>query len=107
MANILERLVHHAPFGQWHTQTFIVVLGGVGPQVRTDSRGRQPVIPQVNLHPRPAAPKTTTSPFCHPKPPDLDPTETAFSQLKTSIRKAGARTYQSRWKQLDAVCVLS
>lgn len=44
--------------------------------------------------------------FLPPYSPDPNPIETAFSKLKTLIRKAAARPCQALWKQVGAVCDL-
>lgn len=44
--------------------------------------------------------------FLPPYSPDLNPIETAFSKLKTLIRKSAARTYHALWKLVGTVCDL-
>jgi hypothetical protein len=41
-----------------------------------------------------------------PYSPDLNPIEMAFSNLKTLIRTAAARTYEALWRLVGAVCDL-
>jgi transposase len=42
--------------------------------------------------------------FLPPYAPDPNPIETAFSKLKTLIRKAAARPYEALQRQVGAVC---
>ncbi|QBY01519.1 hypothetical protein E2K80_12950 [Rhodophyticola sp. CCM32] len=44
--------------------------------------------------------------FLPPYSPDLNPIEMAFSKLKTLIRKAAARTYDTLWNAVGHVCDL-
>ncbi len=44
--------------------------------------------------------------FLPPYSPDLNPIEMAFAKLKALIRKAAARSYDTLWKAVGAVCNL-
>ena len=127
------RLIDHAPFGHWHTQTFIAGLGSdglVAPWVLDGPMNRDSfeayVLHELAPALRPGQIVVADNLSCHksvralellraqgndliflpPYSPDLNPIEMAFSKLKTLIRKAAARTYQALWKQVGAVCDL-
>ena len=81
------RLVDHAPFGHWKTQTFLA----------------------AHRSPRAAAILKDIGAwflFLPPYSPDLNPIEMAFAKLKALIRKAAARTYDQLWKAVGQVCDL-
>ncbi|NJM81111.1 MAG: IS630 family transposase [Tabrizicola sp.] len=128
-----QRLIDHAPFGHWNTQTFIAGLGHDGliaPWVLDGAMnsvsfetyvekelapalkpGQVVVADNLSSHKSPRvvellAAKGCTITFLPPYSPDLNPIEMAFSKLKTLIRKAAARTYQALWKQVGRVCDL-
>ena len=132
-APVGQRLIDHAPFGHWHTQTFIAGLGcdGLlapwvldGPMNRDSFEayvahelapalrpGQIVVADNLSSHKSARAIALLQAQgndliFLPPYSPDLNPIEMAFSKLKTLIRKAAARTYQALWKQVGAVCDL-
>lgn len=121
-APVGARLVDHAPFGHWHTQTFIAGLGcdGLiahwvldGPMNRDCFKtyvtrqltpalrpGQIVVADNLSSHKSSRAMELLRTKGCEliflpPYSPDLNPIEMAFSKLKTLIRKAAARTYQA------------
>jgi transposase len=127
------RLIDHAPFGHWHTQTFIAglahdgliapwVLDGAMNRVSFDTYVKSQLAPalrpgQIVVADNLSSHKSSQSLdllraqgndliFLPPYSPDLNPIEMAFSKLKTLIRKAAARTYQALWRQVGAVCDL-
>ena len=128
-----ERLIDHAPFGHWHTQTFIAGLGCDGliapwvldGAINRDSfetyvarelapalrPGQIVVADNLSSHKSAQALALLRAQgndliFLPPYSPDLNPIEMAFSKLKTLIRKAAVRTYHDLWKQVGAVCDL-
>jgi transposase len=132
-APVGERLVDHAPFGHWHTQTFIAGLrhdGLVAPWVITGAINRKRfdiyvetqlaptlkpgdvvILDNLSSHKSARAAKVLKSVgawflFLPPYSPDLNPIEMAFAKLKTLIRKTAARTYDDIWKAAGAVCDL-
>jgi transposase len=132
-APVGQRLIDHAPFGHWHTQTFIAGLahdGLIAPWVLDGAMNRDSFDTYVQSQLAPAlrpgqivvadnlsSHKSTRAIevlraqgndliFLPPYSPDLNPIEMAFSKLKTLIRKAAARTYQALWRQVGAVCDL-
>jgi transposase len=132
-APIGKRLIDHAPFGHWHTQTFIAGLGCDGliaPWVLDGAMNREsfetyiaqvlaPAIRpgQIVIADNLSSHKSSRALdllrdqgkdliFLPPYSPDLNPIEMAFSKLKTLIRKAAARTYSALWNQVGAVCDL-
>jgi len=132
-APVGQRLIDHAPFGHWNTQTFIAGLGHDGliaPWVldgamnRTSFEtyvqkqlapalkpGQVVVADNLSSHKSPRVLELLTAKGCEiiflpPYSPGLNPVEMAFSKLKTLIRKAAARTYQALWKQVGQVCDL-
>jgi transposase len=132
-APVGKRLIDHAPFGHWHTQTFIAGLaenGLIAPWVLDGAMNRDSfdtyvsrvlapalrpgqIVIADNLSSHKSAraiallrAKGCDLIFLPPYSPDLNPIEMAFSKLKTLIRKAAARTYQALWRQVGAVCDL-
>lgn len=132
-APVGERLVDHAPFGHWHTQTFIAALrhdGLTAPWVisgainrklfdtyvetqlaPTLKRGDVVILDNLSSHKSENAALALKSVgawflFLPPYSPDLNPIEMAFSKLKTLIRKAAARTYDELWRAVGVVCEL-
>ena len=128
-----QRLIDHAPFGHWNTQTFIAGLGHDGliaPWVLDGAMNRasfetyveKELVPalkpgqvvvadNLSSHKSPRVVELLAAKGCEiiflpPYSPDLNPIEMAFSKLKTLIRKAAARTYQTLWKQVGRVCDL-
>ena len=132
-APVGTRLVDHAPFGHWHTQTFIAglaqdgliapwVLDGAMNRASFDAYVEHELAPalkpgQVVIADNLSSHKSLRAQallraqgndliFLPPYSPDLNPIEMAFSKLKTLIRKAAARTYQALWRCVGAVCDL-
>ncbi len=132
-APVGERLVDHAPFGHWHTQTFIAALrqdGLTAPWVIEGAINRaffnayvetqllptlKPrdvvILDNLSSHKSATAAAMLKSVgasflFLPAYSPDLNPIEMAFSKLKALIRKAAARTYDDLWKAAGAVCDL-
>ena len=132
-APVGERLVDHAPFGHWNTQTFIAGLrhdGLTAPWVITGAINRRcfeayietqlaptlrpgdvVILDNLSSHKSPRAEQLLKAVgawflFLPPYSPDLNPIEMAFAKLKAMIRKAAARTYDDLWKATGAVCDL-
>ena len=132
-APVGTRLIDHAPFGHWNTQTFIAGLahdGLIAPWVLDGAMNRASFDAYVEHQLAPAlkpgqiviadnlsSHKSARAIeflraqgndliFLPPYSPDLNPIEMAFSKLKTLIRKAAARTYQALWTCVGAVCDL-
>ena len=132
-APVGTRLIDHAPFGHWNTQTFIAglahdgliapwVLDGAMNRASFDAYVEHPLAPalkpgQIVIADNLSSHKSARAIeflraqgndliFLPPYSPDLNPIEMAFSKLKTLIRKAAARTYQALWTCVGAVCDL-
>lgn len=128
-----ERLFDHAPFGHWHTQTFIAglrhdrltapwVIQGAINRARFDlyietqlaptlKSGDVVILDNLSSHKSAHADEVLKSLgawflFLPPYSPDLNPIEMAFAKLKTLIRKAAARSYDEVWKATGAICDL-
>ena len=128
-----QRLVNHAPFGHWNTQTFIAalrhdrldppwVLNGpinkdafnlyVETQLApTLQKGDVVIMDNLSSHKSTKAHDILADRgawflFLPPYSPDLNPIEMAFSKLKALIRNAAARTYDDLWKAVGHVCNL-
>lgn len=128
-----QRLVDHAPFGHWRTQTFVAalrhnrldapwVIDGTMNRVTFDtyvetqlaptlSKGDVVILDNLSSHKsaRAAAALRDVGAwflFLPPYSPDLNPIEMAFSKLKTLIRKAAARNYEALWNAVGHVCNL-
>ena len=128
-----ERLIDHAPYGHWHTQTFIAALrqdrldapwvmeGAINRDLfntyvetqlaPTLNPGDVVILDNLPSHKSQKAAETLREVgawflFLPPYSPDLNPIEMAFSKLKTRVRKAAARTYDDLWKTVGQVCDL-
>jgi len=128
-----ERLMADAPFGKWHTQTFIAGLrcsGVIAPwvvdgamdghafdtYVHTQlapclSPGDVVILDNLNVHKSPRAAAALEKRgawflFLPKYSPDLNPIEMAFSKLKQLLRKANARTFEALWQAVGKVCDL-
>lgn len=128
-----ERLIADAPFGKWHTQTFIAGLrcgGLIAPwiiegamdgeafdaYVSTQlapvlSPGDVVILDNLNVHKSPRAAKALATRgawflFLPKYSPDLNPIEMAFAKLKQLLRKAKARTYDALWQAVGDICAL-
>ena len=128
-----ERLVVQAPFGKWHTQTFIAGLrceGMIAPwivegamdgttfdtYVRTQlapalSPGDVVIPDNLSVHKSPRAAEALAERgawvlFLPKYSPDLNPIEMAFAKLKTLLRKVKARTYDALWRAVGDICNL-
>lgn len=128
-----ERLISHAPFGHWNTQTFIAALRHdrldapwvideamngelfdlyvetqLAPTLR---RGDVIILDNLSSHKSPKAAGVMRDVgawflFLPPYSPDLNPIEMAFAKLKALIRRAAARTYDELWRAVGQVCDL-
>lgn len=128
-----ERLVDYAPFGHWHTQTFIaglrhdritapwVIQGAINRETfelyietqlaPTLKSGDVVILDNLSSHKSPKAAEVLKSLeawflFLPAYSPDLNPIEMAFAKLKALIRKAAARSYDDLWKAAGAACDL-
>ena len=128
-----ERLIDHAPFGHWNTQTFIAALrtdgldapwifkGAMNREVfdlyiktqlaPTLTNGDVVILDNLPAHKSAASQDLLKSQgswmlFLPRYSPDLNPIEMAFSKLKALIRKAAARTYDELWQAVGHVCDL-
>jgi transposase len=128
-----QRLVAHAPFGRWQTQTFIAglrcgaltapwVLDGPMNQATfevyvetqlapTLNPGDVVILDNVGFHKSVRAAESLKARsawflFLPPYSPDLNPIELAFSKLKAHLRKAGARTFDALWAAVGDICAL-
>lgn len=127
------RLVDHAPFGHWRTQTFVAALrhdrldapwvihGAMNGEIfdlyvktqlaPTLRQGDVVILDNLSSHKSPKAAEALREVgawflFLPPYSPDLNPIEMAFSKLKALIRKAAARTYDQLWAAVGHVCDL-
>ena len=128
-----QRLVDHAPFGHWCTQTFVGALrhdrmdapwvldGAMNAEmfdlyvstqlVPTLRQGDVVILDNLSSHKSPGAARALNAIgawflFLPPYSPDLNPIEMAFSKLKALLRKAAARTYDQLWYAVAHVCDL-
>ena len=127
------RLIDHAPFGHWNTQTFIAALrhdrldapwvieGAMNRELfelyvetqlaPTLQVGDVIILDNLSSHKSPKAADAMRSVgawflFLPPYSPDLNPIEMAFAKLKALIRRAAARTYDDLWRVVGNVCDL-
>lgn len=127
------RLRAEAPFGKWHTQTFIAGLrchelvapflidgamngAAFDVYVRTQLApslrpGDVVILDNLNVHKSPRAAQAVAERgawllFLPKYSPDLNPIEMAFAKIKTLLRKAAARTIDELWKAAGNICRL-
>ena len=127
------RLSGAAPFGHWHTQTFIAGLrcdALSAPWVVDKAMNRTAfdlwvetqlaptlkpgdvvVLDNLPVHKSAKAAQTLRDKgawllFLPPYSPDLNPIEMAFSKLKAHLRAAGARTFDALWRAIGSICDL-
>ncbi len=127
------RLIDHAPFGRWNTQTFIAalrhdrldapwVIDGamngemfdryVETQLAPTLQPRDVIIlDNLSSHKSPKAAAALKAVgawflFLPPYSPDLNPIEMVFAKLKALIRRAAARTYDDLWRAVGQDCDL-
>ena len=128
-----QRLIDHAPYGHWNTQTFIAALrhdrleapwiveGAMDREmfdlyIRTQlaptlERGDVVILDNLPVHKSAEAQAVLKAQgswflFLPRYSPDLNPIEMAFSKLKALIRKAAARTYDELWQVVGQACDL-
>ena len=128
-----QRLVDHAPFGHWRTQTFVgalrhdrmdapwVIDGAMNREmfdlyvttqlVPTLRKGDVVILDNLSSHKSPCAANALRKVgawflFLPPYSPDLNPIEMAFSKLKAHLRKAQARTIEALWQAVGSICEL-
>lgn len=127
------RLEADAPFGKWHTQTFIAglrcdgltapwIVDGALDGTAFDTYVRTQLAPtlqpgdvvicdNLNVHKSPRAAAMLAERgawflFLPKYSPDLNPIEMAFAKLKALLRKAKARTYDDLWQAVGNICNL-
>jgi len=128
-----QRLYASAPFGHWKTQTFVAGLRYSelsapwvidGPMTRrifeiyvetqlapTLSHGDVVILDNLPAHKSEKAAQCLKQKgawflFLPPYSPDLNPIEQAFSQIKSHLRKAEARTLDALWHAIGDICDL-
>jgi transposase len=128
-----QRLVDHAPFGHWRTQTFVcglrhdrldapcVIDGTMNGEmfdlqvttqlVPTLRKGDVVILDTLSSQESPGAARVLRDIdawflFLPPYSPDLNPIEMAFAKLKTLLRNAAARNYDQLWQAVCHVCNL-
>ena len=126
------RLIDHAPFGHWNTQTFIAALrhdrldapwvidGAMNREMfelyvetqlaPTLRKGDVIILDNLSSHRSPKSAQTMREVgawflFLPPYSPDLNPIEMA-SQSSKLIRRTAARTYDDLWRTAGHVCDL-
>ena len=128
-----DRLIAEAPFGKWHTQTFVAGLrcsGLIAPWIIDGAMdgeafdayvstqlapalnvGDVVILDNLNVHKSPRAAQALADRgawflFLPKYSPDLNPIEMAFAKLKQLLRKAKARTYDALWAAVGNICSL-
>jgi transposase len=128
-----ERLPGAAPFGHWHTQTFIAALrchGLTAPWLiegaldrdafdvyiatqlaPTLQAGDVVILDNLKVHSSAKAAAALKARgawflFLPAYSPDLNPIEMAFAKLKANLRAARARTYDALWRAVGDICGL-
>ena len=132
-APVGQRLIDHAPFGHWNTQTFIaalrydrldapwVIKGAMNRDLfnayvetqlaPTLGRGDVVILYNLSSHKSAYAAGVLKSIgawflFLPPYSPDLNPIEMAFAKLKAHLRRIKARTFESLITAVGDVCGL-
>ena len=128
-----QRLNAKAPYGHWHTQTFVaglrsdrltapwVIDGPMNKQIfetwvqtqlaPTLSKGDVVILDNLASHKSEDAENAIRSKgawilFLPPYSPDLNPIEMAFAKLKTLLRKRQVRTIDALWRAIGDICAL-
>jgi transposase len=128
-----ERLPGAAPFGHWHTQTFIAALrchGLTAPWLIEGAMDRDAfdiyietqlaptlqagdvvILDNLKVHESAKAAAALKARgawflFLPAYSPDLNPIEMAFAKLKAHLRAARARTYDALWRAVGDICSL-
>ncbi|WP_244395889.1 IS630 family transposase [Beijerinckia indica] len=128
-----QRLHGTAPFGKWHTQTFIAGLTGnalIAPWVIDGAMngaafdiyietqlapllapGTVVILDNLSTHRSPRAAEALKAKGCWflflpAYSPDLNPIEMAFAKLKAHLRRIGARTFDQLCQALADICDL-
>lgn len=128
-----ERLPGTVPFGHWQSQTFIAALrcnGLTAPwliegamdriafdlyietQLAPTLRpGEVVILDNLKVHASEKAASALKARgawflFLPAYSPDLNPIEMAFAKLKTHLRAAGARTWDTLWRAVGDICSL-
>ena len=128
-----ERLYGAAPFGRWHTQTFIAGLtsdGLIAPWVIEGAMngaafhtyietqlapllepGTVVILDNLSTHKSQPAAQALKARGCWflflpPYSPDLNPIEQTFSKLKSHLRRIGARIFDELIAALGEICDL-
>lgn len=128
-----QRLKGRAPFGRWHTQTFIAGLrcdGLTAPWIidrpmtkeifeiyvetqlaPTLNPGDVVILDNLPGHKSDKAKAILKERgawflFLPSYSPDLNPIEMAFSKLKAHLRRIGARTIDDLWRAVGSICDL-
>ena len=128
-----ERLYDSAPFGRWHTQTFVagltcddliapwIIPGAMDGDafdtyVETQlapvlAPGTVVILDNLSTHRSPRAAATLRARGCWllflpPYSPDLNPIEMAFSKLKAHLRRLKARSSERVLEALGSICSL-
>lgn len=128
-----ERFHGAAPFGRWHSQTFIAGLtcnGVIAPWVIEGAMngvafdtyiatqlapalepGTVVILDNLSTHRNAQAAEALRQQKCWflflpPYSPDLNPIEQAFSKLKAHLRRIGARTYDHLIQAIGNICDL-
>lgn len=132
-ATVGERLFGPAPFGRWHTQTFIAgltsdqliapwIIDGAMNKIAFETYVETQLAPLLdpgtivildNLSTHKSSRAAETLKACHcwflflpAYSPDLNPIEMAFSKLKSHLRRIGARDYNQLVKAIGNICDL-
>ena len=127
------RLVDHAPFGHWNTQTFIAALrhdrldapwvidGAMNRELfelyvetqlaPTLQPGDVVILDNLPAHKSAAAEAAIRAKgawllFLPPYSPDLNPIEMAFAKLKALLRARAIRTIDALWRAIGQICDL-
>ena len=128
-----KRLCGSAPFGRWHTQTFVagltcdeliapwIISGAMDGDafdtyVETQlapilAPGTVVILDNLSTHRSPRAATALKARGCWflflpPYSPDLNPIEMAFSKLKAHLRRLGAKRFERLIEALGSICDL-
>ena len=132
-AQVGKRLFGPAPFGKWHTQTFIAgltsdqliapwIIDGAMNKIAFETYvetqlapvldpGTIVILDNLSTHKSPHAAEVLKAYRCWflflpAYSPDLNPIEMAFSKLKAHLRRIGARNYDQLTKAIGNICDL-
>ena len=96
-----QRCLGYAPFGHWHTTTFVCALSAQGllaPLVMDNLSSHKVAGVRADIEGAGAALR-----YLPPYSPDFNAIEQVFAKLKTLLRRTQARTLEALWTAIGSL----